>query len=70
MSAFLVSRAAVVDNVAEIALAVTAVRVLAIGRAAFRYLERYATHVATLRITWPTCGSGSTPRSSRSRLPV
>ena len=50
MSAFLVSRAAVVDNVAEIALVVTAVRVLAIGRAAFRYLERYATHVATLRI--------------------
>ena len=50
MSAFLVSRAAVVDNVAEIALAVTAVRVLAIGRAAFRYVERYATHVATLRI--------------------
>ena len=28
----------------------TAVRVLAIGRAAFRYLERYATHAATLRI--------------------
>ena len=50
MSAFLVSKAAVVDNVADIALAVTAVRVLAIGRAAFRYLERYATHVATLRI--------------------
>ena len=50
MSAFLVSKAAVVTNVAEIALAVTAVRVLAIGRAAFRYLERYATHVATLRI--------------------
>jgi thiol reductant ABC exporter CydC subunit len=50
MSAFLVSRAAVVSNVAELALAVTAVRVLAIGRAAFRYLERYATHVATLRI--------------------
>jgi ATP-binding cassette, subfamily C, bacterial CydC len=50
MSALLVSRAAIVDNVAELALAVTAVRVLAIGRAAFRYLERYATHVATLRI--------------------
>jgi thiol reductant ABC exporter CydC subunit len=50
MSAFLVSRAAVVTNVADLALAVTAVRVLAIGRAAFRYLERYATHVATLRI--------------------
>ena len=50
MSAYLVSRAAVVTNVADLALAVTAVRVLAIGRAAFRYLERYATHVATLRI--------------------
>ena len=43
-SAYLVSKAAMVTNVAEIALAITAVRVLAIGRAAFRYLERYATH--------------------------
>jgi ATP-binding cassette subfamily C protein CydC len=50
MSAYLVSRAALVPNVAELALAITAVRVLAIGRAAFRYLERYATHAATLRI--------------------
>jgi len=49
-SAYLVSKAAVVTNVAELALAITAVRVLAIGRAAFRYLERYATHRATLRI--------------------
>jgi len=49
-SAYLVSKAAVVTNVAELALAITAVRVLAIGRAAFRYLERYATHLATLRI--------------------
>jgi ATP-binding cassette subfamily C protein CydC len=49
-SAFLVSKAAVVTNVAELALAITAVRVLAIGRASFRYLERYATHFATLRI--------------------
>ena len=50
MSAYLVSRAAIVTNVAELALAITAVRVLAISRAAFRYLERYATHRATLRI--------------------
>jgi thiol reductant ABC exporter CydC subunit len=50
MSAYLVSRAAIVTNVAELALAITAVRVLAIGRAAFRYLERYVTHLATLRI--------------------
>ena len=50
MSAYLVSKAALVSNVAELALVVTAVRVLAISRAAFRYLERYATHAATLRI--------------------
>ena len=50
MSAYLVSKAALVSNVADVALVVTAVRVLAIGRAAFRYLERYATHAATLRI--------------------
>ena len=50
MSAYLVSKAAIVTNVAELALAITAVRVLAIGRAAFRYLERYATHRATLAI--------------------
>src|SRR5262249_44890930 len=47
---YLVSKAAFVTNVAELALAITAVRVLAIGRAAFRYLERYANHLATLRI--------------------
>ena len=50
MSAYLISRAAIVSNVAEIALAITAVRVLAIGRAAFRYLERYVTHRATFAI--------------------
>ena len=47
MSAYLISKAALVSNVAEIALAITAVRVLAIGRAAFRYFERYVTHRAT-----------------------
>ena len=66
MSAYLISKAAIVSNVAEIALAITAVRVLAIGRAAFRYLERYVTHARRSR-SWPTCGSGSSPRSSRSR---
>lgn len=50
MSAWLISRAAVVTNVADVALAVTAVRALAISRAAFRYLERVITHRATFRI--------------------
>jgi ATP-binding cassette subfamily C protein CydC len=49
-SAWLISKAALVTNVAEVALAVTAVRVLAISRAAFRYLERFMTHRASLRI--------------------
>jgi thiol reductant ABC exporter CydC subunit len=50
LSAFLISRAAVVSNVAEVALAITGVRVLAIGRATFRYLERYVTHRSTFAI--------------------
>jgi ATP-binding cassette, subfamily C, bacterial CydC len=50
LSAYLISRSAIVTSVAEVALAVTGVRVLAIGRASFRYLERYATHRATFAI--------------------
>ena len=50
VSAFLISKAALVSNVAEVALAITAVRVLAIGRAAFRYFERTVTHRATFAI--------------------
>ncbi len=50
MSAYLISRAAIVTNVADVALAVTAVRVLAISRAAFRYLERLVTHRATFEV--------------------
>jgi thiol reductant ABC exporter CydC subunit len=50
VSAYLISKSALVTNVAEVALAITAVRVLAISRAAFRYLERYVTHRGTLRI--------------------
>ena len=50
LSAYLISKAAIASGVAELALAVTGVRVLAIGRAAFRYLERYTTHRAMFRI--------------------
>ena len=50
VSAFLISKAAIVSNVAEVALAITAVRVLAIGRGAFRYFERTVTHRATFAI--------------------
>jgi ATP-binding cassette, subfamily C, bacterial CydC len=50
VSAFLISKAALVSNVADVALAITAVRVLAIGRAAFRYFERTVTHRATFAI--------------------
>lgn len=50
VSAFLIAKSALITNVAEVSLAVTAVRVLAISRAVSRYFERYATHRATLRI--------------------
>jgi ATP-binding cassette subfamily C protein CydC len=50
LSAYLISKAAIATGVAELALAVTGVRVLAISRATFRYLERYTTHRAMFRI--------------------
>ncbi len=50
MSAYLISKAALITNVAEVALVITGVRVLAIARATFRYLERYVTHRATFAI--------------------
>src|SRR5947209_20450129 len=50
ISAYLISRAAIVTNVADIALAITTVRVFAISRALFRYAERYVTHRSTFRI--------------------
>ena len=50
LSAYLISKAAIATSVAELALAVTGVRVLAISRAGFRYLERYTTHRAMFRI--------------------
>jgi thiol reductant ABC exporter CydC subunit len=49
-SAYLISRSALITNVAEVALVITSVRVLAIGRAAFRYLERSVTHRATFEM--------------------
>ena len=50
ISAYLISRAAIVTDVADIAIAITLVRVFAILRAVFRYLERYFTHTATFQI--------------------
>jgi len=50
LSAYLISKAAIASGVAELALAITGVRVLAISRAGFRYLERYTTHRAVFRI--------------------
>src|SRR5512140_3861886 len=50
MSSYLISKAALVTDVADIAIPITLVRLFAILRAAFRYLERYFTHTATFRI--------------------
>jgi ATP-binding cassette subfamily C protein CydC len=50
LAAYLISKAAIAGGVAELALAITGVRVLAISRAVFRYLERYTTHRAMFRV--------------------
>jgi ATP-binding cassette subfamily C protein CydC len=50
MSAYLISRAAVVSSVADLSLAIAAVRLFALMRAALRYVERYLTHQTTFRI--------------------
>ena len=47
---YLISRAALVTEFAAVALAVTAVRLFAIARAALRYVERYAVHLAAFRV--------------------
>jgi ATP-binding cassette subfamily C protein CydC len=47
---YLISRATLVVGFAALSLAVTAVRAFALSRAAFRYLERYTTHLSALRI--------------------
>ena len=50
MSAYLISKAALVTGFFDLAVVVTAVRAFAITRAALRYVERYITHLATFRI--------------------
>ena len=46
----LISRSALATGFADVAVAVTAVRGLALARATLRYAERYAAHLAALRI--------------------
>jgi ATP-binding cassette subfamily C protein CydC len=50
MSAYLISKSALVTSVAELGLTITAVRAFAISRAALRYVERLVTHTVTFRI--------------------
>jgi ABC-type transport system involved in cytochrome bd biosynthesis fused ATPase/permease subunit len=50
MSAYLISKSALVTMVADVAVIVTAVRCFALTRAGLRYAERYVTHKASFRI--------------------
>jgi ATP-binding cassette subfamily C protein CydC len=50
MSAYLISKAALVNDVSQLSIAIVSVRLFAILRAVFRYLERYFSHTATFRI--------------------
>ena len=50
MSAYLISKAALVNDVSQLSIAIVSVRLFAIMRAVFRYLERYFSHTATFRI--------------------
>jgi ATP-binding cassette, subfamily C, bacterial CydC len=50
MSAYLIAKSALITDVSLVAIPVTLVRVFAVLRAAFRYLERLYTHRATFRI--------------------
>src|SRR6478672_10794627 len=50
MSAYLISKAAIVNELFQIAVAITTVRLFAISRAVFRYLERYVTHRTAFRV--------------------
>ena len=49
-SAYLISKSALVAEVATLSLAITSVRLFAISRAALRYAERLVSHRATFRI--------------------
>ncbi len=50
-SAYLISKAAIVSDIAGLSLAFTSVRLFAVSRAAFRYLERLISHTATFRVS-------------------
>src|SRR5512139_301289 len=50
LSAYLISKAALMVDVSALALAITSVRLFATMRAVLRYLERYFSHTATFRI--------------------
>ncbi len=50
VSAYLISKAAIATDVTQLALAIAGVRLFALTRAAFRYGERYVTHLATFHI--------------------
>ncbi|KAB8139861.1 thiol reductant ABC exporter subunit CydC [Chloroflexia bacterium SDU3-3] len=50
MSAYLISKAALVTSIADLGLVPTYVRLFALLRAGLRYAERYATHAVTFRI--------------------
>jgi ATP-binding cassette subfamily C protein CydC len=50
VSAYLISKAALTNQVTDLALAITGVRFFAITRAGFRYAERVFSHTATFRI--------------------
>src|SRR5262249_29876582 len=47
---FLLARASLHPNIVAISVAVTAVRALGVGRAAFRYIERLASHDVAFRV--------------------
>lgn len=50
VSAYLIAKAAIALDGTQLALAIAGVRLFALTRAAFRYGERYVTHLATFRI--------------------
>jgi ABC-type transport system involved in cytochrome bd biosynthesis fused ATPase/permease subunit len=50
VSGFLLARASFHPNIVEISVAVTAVRALGIGKGAFRYAERLASHDVAFRV--------------------
>lgn len=50
MSAYLISKSALVTQLTDVSLAITGVRFFAISRAALRYTERYVSHTVTFKI--------------------